>query len=47
MRRANLPKPVEWAIAGFVVTLLGTAALLIGSFFIWISYLLIINMRSW
>ena len=47
MRRGDLPKAVEWAIAGFVVTIMGTLALAIGSFFIWVSYLMIINMRSW
>ncbi len=47
MRRANLPKPVEWVITAFVVTIMGSAALAIGSFFLWISYLLLTNMRAW
>ena len=47
MRRANLPKPVEFMITSFVVVVLGTTALAIGSFFLWISYLLLTNMRAW
>lgn len=47
MRIGDLPKPVEWAITAFVVTIISTFTLAFGSFSLWISYLLLINMRSW
>ncbi len=47
MNRANLPKPVEWAITFFVSAFLFSLAVLVVTSVVYVAYLVLTNMRSW